>query len=54
MIVNIANSSSEEYSVSIHEEQHKEECPKFPINKCEVGSISHEAIVAHRDLALVQ
>ena len=33
------------------EGQHKEECPKFPINcpnKCEVGSIPREAIVAHR------
>ena len=33
------------------EEQHKEECPKFPINcpnECEVGSIPREAIVAHR------
>ena len=33
------------------EGQHKEECPKFPINcpnECEVGSIPREAIVAHK------
>ena len=33
------------------EGQHKEECPKFPINcpnKCEVGSIPCEAVLAHR------
>ena len=40
---------SEEYQFI--EGQHKEECPKFPVNcpnKCEVGSIPREAIVVHR------
>ena len=40
---------SEEYQVI--EGQHKEECPKFPMNcpnDCEIGSIPREDIVTHR------